>query len=504
MVNRLYPAEDIRELDQLAIAQQGISAYELMCAAADSAWRNLLQQWPALDSIIVFCGGGHNAGDGYVLARLAIIAKINVRVLQLSDSALFKGDVLTAYNDFVAVEGKSEVFHADTKLQRSSEQTIVVDALLGTGLTRPVEGLWLQAVQLINQSGLAVFALDIPSGLDADTGCELGEAVKADMTVTFIAGKQGMYTAEARDCCGKIILDRLGLQAATYSLLSSNSSTIKLLDKSLLKKIGPRRHSSHKGDYGHVLIVGGIAGFSGAVSLAAMATMRTGAGLVSIATDARHAALLDTQLPEVMCHAVSSRTELNALVAKADVIVVGPGLGQQDWSTLMLETVIQCEQPLVMDADALNLIASDVSFEYKSTHNNRVMTPHPGEAAALLSVSSAYVQQNRFTSVIKLVELYQATFILKGSGSLIVPYDANQPTTTWVCPWGNPGMATAGMGDILSGIIASLLAQGLSVAEASKTSVLVHAMAGDRAATMGQRGLTASDLLPCLRAVVNH
>ncbi|VAW73329.1 NAD(P)H-hydrate epimerase / ADP-dependent (S)-NAD(P)H-hydrate dehydratase [hydrothermal vent metagenome] len=513
MVNRLYTAEDIRQLDQLAITQQGISAYELMCRAAESAWRHLLQRWPELDSLIVVCGGGHNAGDGYVLARLAIAAGINVSLLQLSDSTLFKGDVLTAYNDFVAVQGVSEVFNAETQLRSPSEQTVLVDALLGTGLTRPVEGLWLQAVQLINQSGLAVLAMDIPSGLDADTGCELGTAVKADMTVTFIGAKQGMYTANGRDCCGKIILDCLGLQQSNdtntdtdsvCASVSSDLATVKLLNKSCLKKIGPRWHSSHKGCHGHVLVVGGIAGFSGAVFLAAMAAMRVGAGLVSIATDPFHAALLDTQIPEVMCHAVSSRAELKVLLTQADVIVVGPGLGQQDWSRLMLEEVIQCEQPLVIDADALNLIGSDVSFNYQSTKHNRIMTPHPGEAATLLSASSAEVQQNRFASVIKLVERYQSTFVLKGSGSLVTPYDAKKPATTWVCPLGNPGMATAGMGDILSGVIASLLAQGLSVAEASKAGVLVHAYAGDLAATMGQRGLIASDLLSCLRTVVNN
>ncbi len=501
---RLFRAEEVSQLDQLMIKHEGVSGYELMCAAGESALVHLVSRWPNVEMIIVVCGGGNNAGDGYVLARLALARRIQIRLLQLCDGNKLKGDALTAFTDYSAAGGASLSYQPERGIMVDWENTVIVDALLGTGLQRPLEGRWLQAVQAINNQKKGIVALDIPSGLDADTGCELGEAVKADMTVTFIGRKRGLYTANGRDFSGEIIFEPLGARESIYELLPADGGSIELLDKRLLQQLRPRLHNSHKGNYGHVLVIGGIAGYSGAVALSAMAAMRTGAGLVSIATHPVHAALLDSGYPEVMCHAVSDVKGLQKLIQSADVVVVGPGLGQSIWSHLMLQAVIDCKQPLLLDADALNIIVSDDSIMRNKAYKNRIITPHPGEAAALLSCGSAQIQHNRFASVRELAELYQATVVLKGSGSLVqAAPEYKLPVSTWVCEAGNPGMATAGMGDVLSGVIAALLAQGLSPLEATKTGVLIHSLAGDLAAREGQRGLIASDVVGLLRLIVN-
>ena len=221
----LFKAEDVRKLDQLAIEFQGVSGYELMCAAALSAWKHLIARWPKVTQIIVYCGAGNNAGDGYVLARLAKEQGYHIKLVQLCEAKNLKGDALTAFNDYVLADGEYEIFktinedeerHKIDLAMDVSEKVVIVDALLGTGLQRPLEGIWQQAVHLINNDQASVMALDIPSGLDSDTGCQSGEAVKADVTVTFIGRKRGMYTADGRDCCGTIIFECLGVRASIY------------------------------------------------------------------------------------------------------------------------------------------------------------------------------------------------------------------------------------------------------------------------------------------------
>lgn len=511
----LYQAEDVRKLDQLTIELQGVSGYELMCTAALAGWNRLITRWPEVTQIIVYCGAGNNAGDGYVLARLAKEQGYQVKLLQLCKSKSLKGDALTAFNDYMSAGGEYEFFELSNAKKEmhiidsgdpGSEKVVIVDALLGTGLQRPLEGAWQQAVTLINKSKANVMALDIPSGLDSDSGNQLGEAVKADMTVTFIGRKRGMYTADGRDCCGSIIFECLGVRDSIYERLGVGEQTTELLQAQMLHEyLPPRAHNTHKGSHGHVLIVGGSVGFSGAVVLAATAALRSGAGLVSVATDPVHAALLDSAYPEIMCHAVADELALEKLLAAADVVVMGPGLGRQAWSKLMFNAVFNCDQPLVLDADALNLMASIYpENSNKIPNKNRIMTPHPGEAATLLSCGSAEIQYNRFDSVKKLAELFKATVVLKGSGTLVrAASTEKQLTVTSVCEAGNPGMASAGTGDVLSGVIAAFVAQGLSPVKAARAGVLAHALAGDLAAQSAQRGLIASDIVDCLRAVVN-
>lgn len=256
----------------------------------------------------------------------------------------------------------------------------------------------------------------------------------------------------------------------------------------------PRPKNFYKGDAGHLLIVGGNVGYSGATLLAAKAALRVGVGLVSIATRIEHAYVLNVACPEIMCHGVTTTNDLSPLMTRADVIVVGPGLGQNDWSHLVFETVLQTDKPLVVDADALNLLA-----KMPEKKNNWILTPHPGEAGRLLNQSASEIQRDRSGAIKQLQKKYNGICVLKGSGSLVLGTDE----VLAQCEAGNPGMATAGMGDVLSGVIGGLLGQGLPLDVSAKLGVLVHALAGDQAATKGERGMIATDLLGHLRELVN-
>lgn len=256
----------------------------------------------------------------------------------------------------------------------------------------------------------------------------------------------------------------------------------------------PRPRDAHKGDFGHVLIVGGDAGYSGAVRLAAEAALRTGAGLVSVATHAVHAAVLNSTCPEIMCHAVQKSADLVPLLQRASVVVLGPGLGRSAWGKELFQLVLMQQQPLVIDADGLNQLA-----EVPQHNANWILTPHPGEAGRLLGVKTEQVQQDRLAAIGQLQQRYGGVVVLKGAGTLVLGPEGK----TSMCAAGNPGMATAGMGDVLSGVIGSLTAQHLPLEIAATLGVELHASAGDLAAKEGERGMIASDLMPFLRRLMN-
>jgi NAD(P)H-hydrate epimerase len=315
----------------------------------------------------------------------------------------------------------------------------------------------------------------------------MGFAVKADCTVSFIGLKQGLFTGNAANYCGEVNYASLAVPETIFQLISPSASRV------VKKSLPIRDRCSHKGDYGHVLIVGGDFGYSGAVKMSGEAALRVGAGLVSIATRKEHAGLLNMNRPELMCHGVEAVEQLLALIAKASVIVIGPGLGQSAWAKELFVATIKAQKPLIIDADALNLLA-----QASITNANWILTPHPGEAARLLNCSTVDIQQDRFASVSALQNKYKGIVILKGSGTLIASENECAVSTT-----GNPGMASGGMGDVLTGIIAGFVAQGLTLKEAAQQGVYEHGQAADLAAKKGERGLLASDLMPYLRQVVN-
>jgi len=480
----LYRAAQVRELDRIAIEDFHIAGYELMSRAGEAVFQVLRQQWPNAQSLAVFCGSGNNAGDGYVVARKALESGMKVRVLALSDPETLKGDALMAYRDFCKVSGTVSAYRPGLPL----EADVIVDALLGTGLDRPVTGGYAEAIREINGLDVPVIAVDIPSGLHADTGNVMDCAVKATYTVSFIGLKQGLFTGSAPEYAGEIVYFSLSVPEAVFRRVSSNVTRV------VAKPLPLRDRCAHKGQMGHVLIVGGDQGFSGAARMAGEAALRVGAGLVSVATRTEHAGLMNLNRPELMCHGVAAPEQLTGLLEKTDVIAVGPGLGQSDWAKALWASVLESQKPLVVDADGLNLLASAGVRK-----PNWILTPHPGEAARLLASATAEILRDRFEAARALQSRYGGITVLKGAGTLVASSDRVAVSGT-----GNPGMASGGMGDVLSGVIAGLLAQGLYLQEGAEQGVYLHGMAADLAAAKGgERGLLATDLMPYLRQLVN-
>lgn len=484
--NNLYSAEQTRELDRLAIHQYGIPGGVLMERAGAAAFEVIKQYWPAAKRLCVVCGTGNNGGDGFVVARLAYEQWKQVEVFIVGDSEKISADALAAKK---ALEAKGVIPHLYIK-DELPDVDVIVDALLGTGLKGGVEGDAHYVINAINKHAAPIIALDIPSGLSSDKGHVATDAVNSEVTISFIGLNRGLFTAQGSDCCGDLVFNDLQIPSAIYSRVPT---TVKILTPSspIFKK---RKKESHKGVFGHALIIGGDIGMSGAVRLACEATLKTGVGLLSLATHSFHAAMVNDSRPEIMSYPVNEETNIQFLIDKANVIAMGPGLGQTTWSKRLFHSAINCHKPLVLDADALNILAKE-----DITRENWILTPHLGEAARLLDVSIEEIQRDRFSAVEKIADKFGGVVVLKGNGSLI--YSQGM---TYLCDKGNPGMASGGMGDVLTGIIAGLWAQGLSAFDAAKMGVYIHACAGDAAAKEGgERGLLASDLMPEIRRLTN-
>jgi len=489
----LYTAAQTRELDRLAIEEHGLSSNILIERAGEAAFSLMRTSWPQAKCIVVFCGTGNNGGDGFVLARLAHESGLEIRVFQVGDSNKLQGDALAAMQRLQGAGVTPSVFDG----QRLQNVDLIVDGLLGTGMRGEVSAEYRKAIEIINDAATPVLALDLPSGLNADNGTVCGVAVQADRTISFIGLKQGLLTGEAVQYCGELHFSDLSVPTLLYT---QQPAAARRLDYARLKKHLPRRpRHAHKGDAGHVLVIGGEQGMSGAVRLTGEAALRSGAGLVSIATRQSHAALISGSRPELMCHGIEQAQDLEKLAAEATVIVIGPGLGKSDWAKEMLNYVVACGKPLLLDADALNLMAAGALPEVMLRGADRVLTPHPGEAARLLGQHVQQVQADRFIAAQALLEKYAGVCVLKGAGTLVATDEGIA-----ICNAGNPGMASGGMGDVLSGIIGALIAQGLDCRAAAQLGVCLHAQAADLAVkTVGERGLLASDLMPVIRRLAN-
>lgn len=485
----LYSAGETRALDRYAIETGGIPGPILMARAAAAAWEALLARWPDPARVQVLCGTGNNGGDGYLLADIAHKRGYPVTVWQLGDSGRIGGDALRAREQALA----SGVPVAPYSAGCLASEGVLVDGLLGTGLGGEVRPAQRAAIEAINGSGLPVLALDIPSGLCADTGRVLGVAVRASATITFIVAKRGLYTAAGPGCRGELELAGLALPPA---FLRHRPPGVRRLElDGLLAQFAPRPPDTHKGHCGRVLVVGGDLGMGGATLLAAEAALRCGAGLVTAATRDAHVPALLARRPEVMARGVRGGQDLAPLVAASDVLALGPGLGQGSWSEQLFQTACRdAPGALVLDADALNLLARHGG---PSPRDKWVLTPHPGEAARLLETDTATVQADRFAAARALQARYGGVVVLKGNGTLVCGEDS-----LLLSDYGNPGMASGGMGDVLSGVIAGLLAQGLAPLDAAALGVCLHGAAADRAAVAGQRGLLAADLMAPMRELL--
>lgn len=485
----LYRCEDLRVFEAQAMTHDAIDAYALMGRAAAASFASLKRHWPTARRLCVACGPGNNGGDGFVLARLARMAGMWVDVVTVGDEPQVE-PARRAYAHWRESGGCEHRFQIGEALPQAD---VIVDALLGIGMSRAPSGALAALIDAINAASAPVLALDVPSGLAADSGHALGVAVQAARTVSFIAHKRGLFTGRGRVLAGEVELATLDVPIETRH--SRSPSALRWRAGKLREILLPRARDAHKGRHGRVLAIGGDQGYGGAIRLCAEAALRTGAGLVSVATRAEHVAPLLTARPEAMSQAVEDTGALRALAEPADVLALGPGLGRSEWSRQMFDTAIESQVPAVIDADGLNLLA-----DAARPLNASVLTPHPGEAARLLCCDVASIEADRFAAAQALVQRFDAVVVLKGVGTIVAAPDE----TPVVIGAGNPGMASGGMGDVLTGVIAALWAQGLPAYTAACAGALLHSMAADAAAREGgERGLLASDLFPHLHRLAN-
>ncbi|HXL97362.1 MAG TPA: NAD(P)H-hydrate dehydratase [Steroidobacteraceae bacterium] len=490
----LYSAAQVRALDAHAIAQ-GTSGYTLMKRAGEAALRALRSRWPKALEIAVVAGGGNNGGDGYVVARFAQAAGLSATVLAVTPPDQLSGDARTACQDFRS-SGGQVVAWSPLLLARAD---VIVDALLGTGLTSTVRAPIAEAIQAINACARPVFSLDLPSGLNADSGALMAAAVRADCTITFVALKTGLFLGDGPEHAGRLLFDDLEVTPPAEPRFTALLE--RLGEGEIARALPSRRRQANKGDFGRVLIVGGGVGMAGAVRLAGEACLRVGAGLVTVACARENPAAVVVGRPELIVHAVDRPDELPGLLGSADVVAIGPGLGRSDWAQALLERTLACGKRLVIDADALNLLAERRQIAPPGS----VLTPHPGEAARLLEISTAAVQADRMSALGALSLRHPgAVIVLKGAGTLIGMTAASGPSPMpAICERGNPGMAAAGMGDVLTGAIAGILGQCRDPWLAARAGVMAHALAGDDLARERERGILALELADALNRWVN-
>lgn len=490
-------AESIRNNEGHAAKLANTDLSALMQRAGLAAFEYMQALWPNAKRVLVVAGNGNNAGDAYVLACHAKQASFFVKVMCEDPSRLLSSDAGVWQAKWFELEGQTECF--DSIAAESFD--LVVDGLLGTGLKGKVTPNFLQMIRHINQADLPVLSLDVPSGLESDTGIGLPESVHSAATISFIAPKLGLLTGVGKHYCGQLKIASLGVDQTIHSLVGPRAQ---LVDWNTLLSLPARPIHANKGTFGKLVCIGGGKGMAGAIRLSAESALRSGAGMVRVICDASSVLHVASGRPELMV----DEGNLLAALDWCSVVVLGPGLGKSDWAKQTFKSVIEYlvhkPKALVLDADGLNLLGDDFASyaELLSQLPSLVLTPHPGEAARLLNTSIRAVEADRYASCLQISQKYQAACILKGAGSIIC--DPDEPLA-WVCNGGNPGMAVAGMGDLLSGICGAMLAQGLDPAEAAVYSVCAHAEAGDRVAKeTGQRGILATDLLLTIQTIINE
>lgn len=493
----LFSADSVRRIDQYVIAQQGVDGFELMQSAARAAFRCLVTRWPGAEPVLVLCGAGNNGGDGYLMAANAVRHGQSVCCIAVAPTGNLKGDARKAWQKAVAdgVEVRELADIGEPELSTLFEAAeLIVDAMLGIGVSGAPREPFADLIAHCNRSGLPVLAVDIPSGLNGTTGAAEGEVIQADTTVTFIGRKTGLYTGQGTSVCGEVVFEPLNTEEG---VVASKESPVAMLRhwEAVLGWLPERPASAHKGRFGHVLIVAGDRGYGGAGLLAAEAATRSGAGLISLATRPEHVTAALARCPSIMVHGVIHGSELTALLDAATVVVCGPGMGQSAWGKQMLQQVLESGKPRVLDADALNLLSSRPVVRA----DNQILTPHPGEAARLLNSTVPQVEADRVAAATKLQSLYGGVVLLKGAGTII----ASGSEVVDIAGGSNPGMATGGMGDVLSGVAGALYAQiPQRPARATVLGAVVHLEAACRASIeSGYMGLMPTDVIDALPRV---
>ncbi|EPQ1144140.1 bifunctional ADP-dependent NAD(P)H-hydrate dehydratase/NAD(P)H-hydrate epimerase [Citrobacter amalonaticus] len=483
----IWPADDIKRLEREAADTLGLTLFELMLRAGEAVFDVARESRPYARRWLVLCGHGNNGGDGYVVARLAKAAGILVTLVALESDKPLPEEAAQAREAWLNAGG---VIHSPA-IAWPENIDLIIDALLGIGLTQAPREPLSELIERANAHPAPVVSIDIPSGLLAQTGATPGAVIRAERTVTFIVLKPGLLTGKARDVTGRLHFNSLGLD----DWLTGQDAPIQRFDASQLAHwLSPRRATSHKGDHGRLVVIGGDHGTAGAIRLAGEAALRAGAGLVRVLTRSENIAPLLTARPELMVHELTPQS-LDESLAWADVIIIGPGLGQAEWGKKALQKVENFRKPMVWDADALNLLAIN-----PDKRHNRVITPHPGEAARLLGCSVAEIESDRLHSAQRLVKRYGGVAVLKGAGTVV----ATQSEALGIADVGNAGMASGGMGDVLSGIIGALLGQKFTPYDAACAGCVAHGAAADvLAARAGMRGMLATDLFSTLQRIVN-
>ncbi len=485
----LYTGKDLKKLDQLAIKHLNISGYEFMCKAGQAAFAALQNRWHHAKQILVMCGPGNNGGDGFVLARLAKKAGYDVKVYLIGAQQNCPAEAKQAREDWLALGGEIHSFQGTL-----GKADVIVDALLGIGTRLPLASDFQTAIGAINNSACPVMSIDIPSGLDSDTGA-FEQVIHATLTITFVALKIGMLTGGAVDVVGELLYDNLGIDTSLFSEIKPIAARIVYQD--ILSYLPKRSLSSHKGENGHVCIIGGgHSGFSGAVCLAGEAALRAGAGLVSAVVATSSLPLLARAPSELLCYGFCRPKEMRFILDVATVLVLGPGLSQNSWGKKFFkETLQHSNKPCIVDADGLNWLA-----DFPQQRENWILTPHPKEAARLLGITTAKVQENRIKAAVALKEKFGGVIVLKGAGTIVVLENGKIMLNVG----GFPALSTGGTGDVLAGLIAGLVGQKLSLSQAACLAVSVHAQAACLEQTLGERGMLASDLFLHIRNLVNN
>jgi NAD(P)H-hydrate epimerase len=475
----LYGAADSRAIDARAINELGIPGFELMQRAARFAFDCLLAHWAGLRSVTVICGKGNNAGDAYLVAKLAHEIGLSVQLIAVTPPAQLQGDAALAFRD-----ASDAGLVADETMPEISGE-VIVDGLLGTGVRGEVQGPLRKGIDAVNSSGRPVLSIDVPSGIHSDTGATAGVAVRADVTCMFITRKIGLYTGPGVGHAGVKEYDDLGVPPEF--LKTAHALPLRQFDRLALPDLDI---NTYKHRQGHVLIVGGDRGMPGAVAMAAHAALRVGAGMVTVVTRAAHSAPIIARTPEVMV-ADADGDDVDALVERVDLLVVGPGMGRNEWGQALFGRVVdlaeRSEKPMVVDADGLYWLA-----ETRAPRTTMFITPHIAEAGRLLGVTAGDVQADRLGAAAALRDKFGTSGVIKGAGSVVFALDS-----VAICGHGNPGMATAGMGDVLSGLVGGMVVQDQDRAdELFLSAVLLHSAAADVAATrFGARSLVATDVI---------
>jgi len=473
----LYRSQQTKPIDAAAADYLQIDSYQLMQRAALAVYRHL----PDCETLLVVTGPGNNGGDGWVLAELARQDHKKVLVWALQDPEKLNGDAAKAAADY-----QGEVIFSAPTEDKSFD--VLVDAIFGTGLSRAPDGRYQEAIDYINDGQAKVLSVDIPSGLSGDTGVAYAPTVLAEITVAILNFMPGHITADGRDYCGKLMLDRLAVPERTYADIDPAAY---ILNQTILNPLKQTRmHNSHKGSYGRLLIAGGQHGMLGAVLLSGMAALISGAGLVQVITTEDQAPWVPVHRPELMAMGFSG-SEHQMHIPPADVLVLGMGLGASQWSQALWQQLMTANIPTVLDADGLNVLAD----RDETPDSIVVMTPHPKEAACLLNCEVKDIQADRIKASETLAKRYQCVVVLKGSGTIISDGEEN-----FICPYGSADLATAGTGDVLAGMIGSLMAQGFKPIHSAQMAVVWHALTADQCA-LG-RCLTASDLIQHLSEVL--